>query len=345
MLPDIDASRAIQVIRADREGRPAPDAEALERIQTERQVLTMAADRALAGPRSMWARTGNAWLDEYTGGLEIGFNWVVAAQSGFGKSTLAAAIADENLGVRKVLIGSTEDVARLYGARILCRRTRVNAKRFKWGKLWDEEKQLVRDALARARELPLFIDWNGVAAEQIARDIAGYKDREGKIHRGLIRQHGIEILLLDWLQKIPTEKRCENERKRVWHAYDCVSRACKTAGCVLIAFSQVTPTDTPGLGWIRDSRDVGMLSDVAVLGLRQIKKDENGKTVLTEDGVPKLGKRRFLVPKVKDEEAGRSCPAGWDDDSASFQPLVKHTSEQPPDDYYDHRLAAAGDLD
>ena len=208
MPSDIDPARAVHIIRAERDGRPAPSPEACQKIQTERQVLSNAAERALGGPRTMFAKTGNVWLDELTGGIEPGLNWVVAAQSGFGKSTLAAAIADENLGVRKVLIGSTEDVSHLYGRRILCRRTRVNAKRFKWGKLYDHEKEQVREALKKARELPLFIDWNGVTAEQIARDIAGYTNRDGKRVPGVVEQHGIEIVLLDWLGKIPTDKRC-----------------------------------------------------------------------------------------------------------------------------------------
>jgi len=341
---DIDPSRALQVIRADREGRPAPSAEAREKVQTEQQVLDSAAKRALNGPRSMFARTGNVQLDDATGGIEPGLNWVVAAQSGFGKSTMAAAIADENLGVRKVLIGSTEDVARLYGARILCRRTRVSATRFKWGRLQDWEKAEVREAQARARALPLFIDWNGTTAEQIARDIAGWSDRDGARHPGIVEEHGIEIILLDWLQKIPTEKRCDSARETVRHAYDCVSRAAKQIKCGLVVFSQVTPDNgVPGMSWIRDSKDVGMLSDVCVLGLC---KDEH-----KEDGSLKSRERRFLIAKVKDEEAGRSVPTGWENESASFQPLRRHTNETPPDDYEEHfegldgQSMAAGDYE
>jgi replicative DNA helicase len=320
MNPEFDASRALHVIRADTEGRPAPSATATRRVETERGVLKAAADRALAGPRPMFASTGNVWLDDATGGIEPGLNWVVAAQSTFGKSTFAAAIADENLGKRKMLIGSTEDIAALYGERILLRRTRCNATRLQQGRLYEHERQEIRDALARSRELPMFIDWNGATAEQIAADIAG----DGK-RPGIVQEHGTELILLDWLGKIPTEKRQDDARERVAHAYNCVSRAAKRIGCALVVFSQVTPQQgIPTMQWIRDSKDVGHLADVVVLGLCNDTREPDGKLLER--------KRRWLIDKCKRGEAGRSLPTGWEDDSASFRPLRKLTQDEPPEE-------------
>lgn len=315
MQPEIDPSRALHVIRAVGEGRKAPTPQQCAAIQTERQVMGSAADRALAGPRDLFCSTGHWLLDDFTGGIEPGMNWLVAAKSGWGKSTFCSAIADQNLGRRRVLIGSTEDVSRIYGARILCRRTRVNAKRFKRGTLWTVEQDKVRGAVDEARELPLFVDWNGVCAEDIEAQI-----------RELVPAHGIELVLLDWLGKVPSRKRCDDPRERVTRAFDCASRGAKQAGAAFVAFSQVTPKQgQPDASWIRDSQDVAHNADVIVFGIAKDELDDNGG-LLHRD-------RKLLVFKVKDDEAGQVIgETGWHNESASFQPVVKPTRELPPDE-------------
>ena len=313
--PEAAASHVLRELLRPSRRTSGPLVQPLPDVETERAVLGSAAQRTLAGPRTMFARTGHWYLDDVTGGIEPGMVWCLAAQSGWGKSTFAAAIADENLGKRRVLIGSTEDVSRIYGARILCRRTKVDAKRFKRGTLLEHEKQAVRDCMATVRDLPLFVNWNGVTAERIAQHMAE-----------LVKTHGIEIVLLDWLQKIPVERRCDNQRERVWHAYDTASRAAKDLGCALVVFSQTTPDgDSPTMNWIRDSKDVGMTSDVVVLGLCKDERDDMGGLLSRE--------RRMVVAKVKDDEAGASMQTGWDSKCAAFLPVLPPTREEPPPDY------------
>src|SRR5690606_31336267 len=124
----------------------------------------------------------------------------------WGKSSWLVSVADENLPRKRTLIVSAEDPEELYGQRFIQRRSGVNANRLAHGKLTKEEREKIADVAAKGEEMPVFISAHGKPFERLAPRI-----------EAIIKSEGIDLVAIDYLQALTTERRTKDRRQDVNH--------------------------------------------------------------------------------------------------------------------------------
>jgi replicative DNA helicase len=292
------------------------EAEQTPRLLTVQEILQQSKDRALSKDRPHVCKTYIHELDDASGGMRRGHCWVFGADTNWGKSSFLIHVADENLGAgKRVLIVSVEDSEAIYGDRLLARRSRVNAKRLRDGKLWPEEVSSITDVVDRAEPLPVYLDGRGKSAETIAKQV----DR-------IVKDHAIDIVLYDYLQSFTSSKKHQDERVKFREIAKTLTDVVKLNDRTGIIFSQVTVPPTkkyPDKNCIRDCRDVAHAAEAVLLGytpLDDVKEKRTGKIKIPANT------RCILVDKVKDGPKGFTIPLAWDGNSACFDRIDK-----PPD--------------
>jgi len=276
------------------------------RILTVKQLLDASAERALSRAPRGSCTTGVNKLDDATGGLRPGHVWVFGADTNWGKSSFLIMLADENMKKgKRVLIVTSEDDESIYGDRLMVRRSKVNAKRYRDRKLWDDELARVTDIVASAQPDPVFLDARGKPAETVAAQV-----------KWAIREHRIDVVCYDYLQEFRSSKRYQDRRNEVSEVAAMLREAIKTSGKTGIIFSQITVNAEkkyPDKHSIRESRDVSNAAEVIVLGFTPT------TPITRADGsvVVDAGRKCALVDKAKDGIKG-AVELDWDDESASF---------------------------
>jgi replicative DNA helicase len=152
--------------------------------------------------------TGFVRLDEMTGGLRGGELLILAARPSMGKTALALNIAQHAaMGRHKqtVAIFSLEMSKESLLTRMLCSVARVDAQKFRAGFLSAEERRRLQTAATQLVEAPLFID--DTAAANIM-------DMHAKLRR-LKAEHGLALVILDYLQLMTGRGRFENRNQEI----------------------------------------------------------------------------------------------------------------------------------
>lgn len=298
------------------------------RILTVKELLEAAAERSMDKRPSRACTTGVKGLDYATGGFCPGQVWVIGADTNWGKSSFAIMVADENLqDGKRVLIVSSEDDESIYGDRLMVRRARVNAMRFRDRNMTPEEYNSVADVLARAEPAPVFLDARGKKAERVAEEV-----------RWAIATHDVDLVIYDYLQEFRSSKRHEDRRNEVSEVAAILREAIKTSGKTGIIFSQITiqvGKKYPDKHSIRESRDVSNAADVIALGFTPTEAlpGKNGQTSVD------AGTKCVLIDKVKQGIKG-TVPLDWNEEGAFFetdtrQPKHSATTE-PSEDFWDN---------
>jgi replicative DNA helicase len=129
----------------------------------------------------------------------------VAADTNWGKTNLAIMVADENLRLgKRVLVVTSEDDEDIYGRRILARRARVNAARLRDRRSDYDELGRIGQAVDEAPHEPFFVRAIGSPAEQTA-----------SLVRRLCERHGIQLVIVDYIQAFRMERRMPDRRVEV----------------------------------------------------------------------------------------------------------------------------------
>ncbi len=277
------------------------------RILTVKELLEASMLRAMSRAPSRSCTTGVAGLDRATGGFCPGQVWVIGADTNWGKSSFAVMVTDVNLqNGKRVLIVSSEDDESIYGDRLMVRRARVNALRFRDRKLHDDEYQRVTNVVASAAPDPVFLDARGKKAEKVASEV-----------RWAIATHDVDLVIYDYLQEFRAERRHEDRRNEVSEVAAMLREVVKTSGKAGIIFSQITVQvgkKYPDKHSIRESRDVSNAADVIALGFTP------NETLPGKDGQGTVdaGTKCMLIDKVKQGIKG-TVPLEWDKEGAFFE--------------------------
>lgn len=159
--------------------------------------------------------TGFSQLDLMTNGLHPGELIIVAGRPSMGKSALVMNVA-EHMAVdhgRKVGVFSLEMSCEQLAIRMLCGRAKVSQQKLRAGKLTDEEWQRLTRA-ASLSEADIFID-----------DSPALSTLEMKAKaRRLQANHGLDVLLVDYIQMMAGSGRFENRQQEM----SSISRNLKT---------------------------------------------------------------------------------------------------------------------
>ncbi len=298
------------------------------RLHTVRALLRGAFQRATTPRQTRSCTTGNRKLDALTGGMRPAITWVLMADTSFGKTSWTIACADQNLkrGAR-VLIVSVEDAPSMYADRLLARRGNIDAKHVRDGCMTTEEHKAALDVVNRGERAPVYMDAIGKSAEWILRTLPV-----------VIRDHGIDIVFVDYIQEIYAERRFESEQLMLkWVARElrAMFKRLRVSGTIV---SQITPSgERPRKENVRQCKDIVQGTEVIAIGYEPERDFETRSA-----GVIPAGTKCLILEKNKDGPKG-VVPLNWDERVATFW--------DEPDSEYDNiddlrdRVAQRDDTD
>jgi hypothetical protein len=252
--------------------------------------------------------TGVPMVDEMTCGIIPGEIMVLGAGSSWGKSSFSVQVADENIkrGVR-VLVVSVEDDEVRYAQRIAARRTRMNALNLRDNRLSGQEIGNLGILANRAEDVPFVMRAIGQSAEWCAKGITA-----------MVREHGIQVVICDYLQRFKTDRKLQDRRNEVTYALGTLSDAIKNSGAAGLILSQLKRTDgkVPTMEDLKESGDIEIMTETVLLGHRT----PRARDTRDMSGFTKYD-RSLYVPKNKFGPVMADTPIDleFDEVSASFQ--------------------------
>lgn len=287
-------------------------AEEEPRFFTVVEMLKSAHKRLVSNEPALCWTSGHWKVDVMTGGLRPETGWVIGAASSWGKSSLGIAIADENLrnwrNPATVLVVSCEDSEDTYADRLLARRARVNALRLRDRRLRADEHQRVCEVLEKAEPKPFFLDGRGVTFERLLRQI----DR-------MLLEHGVDIVMLDYIQETRTKQKYESERIMFREIARTFRHLVKRRGKCSVIMTQLTnadPTKAPTKDNIRECKDIGHGAEVIALGWEPAADLTSGNETYS------AGSKLLLIDKSKSGRRG-TCEMSWDNVSSCFNRVLR----------------------
>lgn len=280
------------------------------RVLTVQEILESSVVNAMRTDSKATCTTGHYKLDKITGGLRPGFTWLVGADTSWGKSSWLISVADENIRAkRRVLIVSSEDTEEIYGDRLMVRRARVDAIRYRDRKLTPDEMRRVTEVAARAESVPVFVDARRWNAEDLAPHLTN-----------IIREEAIDIVAFDYVQEFRSKRRHQDERVKFREIASLLRHVAKSAKISGILFSQLTMDDKTKLPTrhnIRECRDIANAAEVILIGFEP----ETDVKDRDDHVIVEAGSKALYVDKVKNGPRGARLALPWDKTSACFDVL------------------------
>ena len=210
--------------------------------------------------------TGFTDFDRMTSGLQRQELIVVAARPSMGKTALAlnmAQYAAKNGNV--VGIFSLEMSAEQLVSRLLCSEARVDAHRLRTGYLNREEWARLADALRRLCETKVYIDDSAAVSVM---------EMRAKCRR-LKAEHGLDMLIVDYLQLMAGRGRIESRQQEVSQISRDLKGLAKELDLPVVALSQLSRAPEqrsehkPQLSDLRESGAIEQDSDVVCFIYRE----------------------------------------------------------------------------
>lgn len=207
--------------------------------------------------------SGFADLDRLTTGFRGGQMVVVAARPGVGKSTLgldfvrACAIGQG----KPAAIFSLEMTAEEISMRLVSAEARVAIHHMRGGGMTNSDWDAITRAIPRVNAAPIIVDDSPNMTMPEIRSKA----------RRIKKQHGLELLVLDYLQLMTSGKKVENRQVEVSEFSRAIKLLAKELDVPVIAISQLNRgseqrTDkTPQLSDLRESGSIEQDADMVLL--------------------------------------------------------------------------------
>ncbi|NLK51757.1 MAG: replicative DNA helicase [Syntrophomonadaceae bacterium] len=201
-------------------------------------------------------------LDRLLGGLQPGELILLAARPAMGKTSLALNIS-QNVSLRTkqpVAIFSLEMAKEQLVQRMLCAEARIDQSRFRTGQLADEEWVRLTQAMGLLAEAPIYIDDTPSITVSEIRAKA----------RRLKGEHGLGLLVVDYLQLIHTSRRSENRTQEISEISRSLKALERELEVPVMALSQLsraveqTQDKRPNLSHLRESGALEQDSDIVL---------------------------------------------------------------------------------
>ena len=263
-----------------------------------KSLLTKAVDRIDALFRSDSAITGVPTgfkdLDDMTSGLQAGDLVIVAGRPSMGKTSLAMNIAESAaLGSKlPVAIFSMEMPGELLAMRMMSSLGRINAHKVRTGKLEDDDWPRLTHAIGLLAEAPIFIDDTPALTPLELRTRA----------RRLKREHGLGLIVVDYLQLMEAPESSENRATEISGITRSLKGLAKELSVPVMALSQLNrsleqrPNKRPVMSDLRESGAIEQDADVIFF----IYRDE----VYNEDSQDK-GTAEIIIGKQRNGPTGK----------------------------------------
>ena len=222
--------------------------ERLERVITE-------------GRRITGLSTGYAQLDNLTSGLQGSELIILAARPSVGKTAFALNLA-ENCALQNratVAIFSLEMSKESLLMRLLASQARIDAHKFRTGHLSREDWRQMTQSLAKLSDTPLWIDDSGSATVT----------EIGAKARRMMRDRGLSMVVIDYLQLIAARGRFSNRNEEVSSITRGLKGLAKELKIPVLVLSQLTRAPeredrSPALADLRESGAIEQDADVVM---------------------------------------------------------------------------------
>jgi len=210
--------------------------------------------------------TGFMDLDRVLGGLQKSDLIIVAARPGVGKTSLCLSFARHAARLGKhVAIFSLEMSNEQIVQRLGSAETGIDAQRLRLGQLQEEEWPLFVQATGVLSELPVFIDDTpSISALQV-------RTKARRLHA----EHGLDLILIDYLQLMTGDVRSENRVQEVSYISRMLKGLARELNVPLVAASQLSRAveqradKKPVLSDLRESGSLEQDADVVMFIYRE----------------------------------------------------------------------------
>ncbi|WP_375641503.1 MULTISPECIES: replicative DNA helicase [unclassified Bartonella] len=278
-------------------------------------------------------------LDEKMGGLQASDLIILAGRPGMGKTSLATNIAfnianayNRNANIQENeggIVGffSLEMSSEQLATRIISEQTEVSSSDIRRGNISDEQFSKIIRAVNQLQKAPLYIDQTGgISITQLAARA-----------RRLKRQHGLDILFIDYIQLMTSSSKrsSENRVQEITEITTGLKALAKELNVPIIALSQLSRqvenrTDKrPQLSDLRESGSIEQDADIVLFVYREeyYLKNEEPKLGSLEhqkwqDEMDKImGKADVIIAKQRHGPTG-IVPLAFQSDFTRFSDLA-----------------------
>jgi replicative DNA helicase len=238
--------------------------------------------------------TGFNKLDEMTAGLQRGDLIVIAGRPSMGKTTFALNIAENAaFGSSKAKIGvfSMEMSREQLAFRMISSLGRVDQGHLRTGNFGDEEWSRINTAIHMMKSAPIYIDDTGALTPTEVRARA----------RRLKREHGLDLIVLDYLQLMQVAGNKENRATEISEISRSLKALAKELAVPVIALSQLNRsveqrTDKkPVMSDLRESGAIEQDADLIMMIYREEVYDPN---------TPRKGVADIIIAKQRNGPIG-----------------------------------------
>lgn len=270
--------------------------------------------------------TGFTALDELLGGLQRSDMIVLAARPSLGKSSLALNIA-RNAAIEQgahVAIFSLEMSKEQLVQRLLSSESAVDAKKIRLGLYRGVEEKQIMDAAGLLSEAPIYVDDSPLL------NIVEMRSKVRRLHY----EHGIDLIIVDYLQLIRGNSRTENRVQEISEISRSAKALARELEVPLISVSQLSRAvetrqdHTPLLSDLRESGSIEQDADVVMFIYRDdmYSSEEDWEKHNTGKPYPK-GIASIIVAKHRNGPIGRS-DLFFNEKLAKFTNLEREKTEQ-----------------
>jgi len=265
--------------------------------------------------------TGFSALDEKLSGFQKSDLIILAARPSMGKTSLALDIARQAavnhnipVGIFSLEMGSQQLVDRMLSAE-----AQVDSWKLRTGKLsTDEEFQKIRDSLDKLSKAPIFID------DKPGNNILNMRSSA----RRLKSEHGIGLIIVDYLQLMTTNKAYDSMVNQVTEISRSLKSLAREIDVPVIALSQLSRAveqrgGKPRLSDLRDSGSIEQDADVVMFIHRDDKQNENSDK-------PNIAE--ILIEKHRNGPTGK-VELYFDERKTSFLSVDKNQYSNDFDDF------------
>lgn len=247
--------------------------------------------------------TGFSDLNLKTSGFQPSDLIIIAARPSVGKTAFALQIAVNVALQRKltVAIFSLEMSKEQLALRMLCSEARVSAHRLRTGYAREEDWSKISEAMGRLSELPIYID--------DTTDITVMQMRS-KLRR-LAAEHGLGLVIVDYLQLIRGHQRAENRNQELSSIARALKSMAKEFNVPVVALSQLSrgverrEDKRPLLSDLRDSGAIEAEADlVAFLHRPQYYERSPEPQEELPPGVTRVEETEIIIAKHRNGPTG-----------------------------------------
>jgi len=238
--------------------------------------------------------TGFTDLDNMTSGLQAADLVILAGRPSMGKTSLAMNIA-ENAAIgqqQHVALFSLEMPGEQIAMRMLASLGRINSHRVRCGKLDDDDWPRLTSAMTLLADAPIYVDDTPALTAMEIRSRA----------RRLKREHGLDMIIVDYLQLMQSSDTNENRATEISNITRSLKGLAKELNVPVIALSQLNrsleqrPDKRPIMSDLRESGAIEQDADVIIF----IYRDE----VYNEDS-PDKNIAEVIISKQRNGPTGK----------------------------------------